>query len=113
IDEYDHRRIPHPANLHQSACLILHPIDAIDHQNNAIYRRECSVRILSKVLVTGRIEQVDECVFVFEAHDRGGNGDTPLTLDLHKIAGGMLLDLIAFHRPSHLNGPSEQEELFG
>jgi hypothetical protein len=62
--------------------------------------------------VTGRIENVDFSVAVFESHHRGGYGDTTLALNFHEVGSGGFLYFIAFHRACHLNGTAEKQEFF-
>ena len=113
IDENDDRRITHAAYFHQPARLLFHPVHAVDHQDNAVHRRQGAVGIFRKVFVTGSIQQVDQHVLVLKAHDRSGHRDTALPLDLHKVAGRVLLDLIAFYGTGRLDGAAKQQEFLG
>jgi hypothetical protein len=71
------------------------------------------VGIFGKVLVTGRVEQVDEGVILLEAHHRCSYRDTPLALYLREVGGSVFLYLIALNGACHLYGTTEKQELFG
>src|ERR1700722_1829621 len=113
IDKDDHRRVAHPANFHQPPGLRLYSIDAINDKDDAVYCRQGTKGVFGKILVTGCIQQVDQHPFILEAHDRGRHRDPALPLDLHEIAGRMLLDLITFYRAGRLDGAAKQEEFLG
>ena len=60
-----------------------------------------------------RIQEVDLAPSIFEAHHGGADGDAALLLDLHEI-GDRVLDLLAaLHGARDMDGPAEEEELFG
>jgi hypothetical protein len=63
--------------------------------------------------VSGRIEQIDQKIPVFECHDTGGYADTALALDFHKIAGSMFFYLIAFYGTGCLYGSAEKQHFLG
>src|SRR5450432_3939173 len=111
IDEHDHRSIPHAAYFHQAARLRLHAIHTVDHEDDAIHRRERPIGIFRKIFVTGGIEQVHQVALIFKAHDGSSHGDTSLSFDLHEIAGRMLLYFIALYSAGSLYGAPEKKEL--
>src|SRR6516225_9261073 len=104
VDEDDYRSIAHSTDFHQSPGLLFHSIHAVNDQNHAIHSSQRSECILRKIFVTGRVQQIDQDIVVFEAHYRSGYRDTALTFYLHKIAGRIFPDLIALHRSSSLDG---------
>ena len=64
-----------------------------------------AVCVFSEILVTGRVQEVDEAVLVMEGHDRGRYRNPPLALDFHKIRRGGFGDLVVLHRACRLNRP--------
>ena len=48
---------------------------------------------------------------VIELHHRGRYRDTTLLLDIHPVAGGSFLNLVAFYSSSHLYLSTEQQKL--
>ena len=48
---------------------------------------------------------------VVELHHRRGDGDTTLLLNVHPVAGGRLLNLIAFHGTGNLYLSAKEQEL--
>ncbi len=50
---------------------------------------------------------------VFKGHYTGGYADTTLPFDLHKIAGGVFLYLVALYGSGCLNSPAKKQELLG
>ena len=113
VDKDNHGGIAHAAHLHQAARLRLDTLRAVDDDNHRIDRRQRTVGILGKVLVTGRIEDIDLRALILETHHRGGHRDTALALDLHKVRGGSLLDFIAFHGTRHMDCTTKQQQLLG
>ena len=113
VDEDHHRRFTHAAHLHQFAGLGLDTLGTVDHDNHAIDRRQRPVGILGKILVTGRIENVDLAIFVLKTHHRSGHRNTTLTLNLHEVRSGTPFDLVRLDGPGHMNRTSEKQQLFG
>ena len=70
--DYD-GRISHTTYLHQFPCLRFHTLGSIHHNDDTIYRRQRTVRILCKVLVTRRVKDVDFVVVIIELHHRSGD----------------------------------------
>ena len=66
IDEYDDRRIPHAANLHQFQGLSLYTFGSIHHDDNTVNSSQRSISILSKILVSRRIKDIYLIVMVVE-----------------------------------------------
>ena len=111
IDKYNDGGTPHAADFHQPAGLGFYSVDAVDDQDNAVDGSKGTIGIFGKVLVTGGIQQVDEHALVFKAHDGGRYGDTTLAFDLHKVAGCVFLDLVAFYGTGCLDSAAEEQEL--
>ena len=103
----------HTAHLHKATRLLLDTLGVVYDDDDAIHGGECAVGVFGEVLVTWRVEDVDLVVLIVEAHDAGCHGDTTLTLYLHKVTGGALLDLVALDGSSYVDGASVEEELLG
>jgi len=110
IDEYDHRRLPHGDHFHKPAGLRFHPVHAVNDEDDAVHCCQRTKGVFREVLVTRRIEQVDEVAIVFKGHDAGGHADAALPFDLHEIGSGVLLDLVALYRTGRLYGSAEEQE---
>lgn len=113
VDEDYDGRVAHTAHFHQAACLGLHALGHVHHDDDRIHRRQGAERILGKVLVARGVQDVDLIVAVVEAHHGGGHGDAALLLYLHPVGGGGLLYLVALYGSGHVDGASEQQQLFG
>ena len=113
IDENDHRRLAHTADLHQLTGLCLHTFGNVDHDNDAIHRRQGAEGILREVLVTRCIQDVNLMIRVIKRHHRSSDGDTTLFLNLHPVGCGGFLDLVRLHRACHVDRATKQQELLG
>ena len=111
VHEYDDRRLAHAADFHKPEGLLLHALDAVDDEDDAVHRGERAVGVLGKVLMAGRVEQIDLEPVVVEAHDRRCHRDAALALDVHKVRGRALPDLVRFDRTGHLDRPAEKQKL--
>ena len=103
----------HTAYLHETTRLLLDTLGVVYDDDDAIHSGERAVGVFGEVLVTWGIEDVDFIVLIVEAHDTGCHGDTTLTLYLHEVTGGALLDLVALDGSSYVDGASVEEELLG
>ena len=112
VDEDDDGGVTHAAHLHQALGLGLDTLDTVDDQDHAVHCGERAVGVLGKVAVTGRVQEVDQAVLVFEGHDRCRHRDATLPLDVHEVRGRRFGDLIGLDRSGRLNGPTKQEEFF-
>ena len=113
VHEDDDRRTAHAADLHQLLGLLLHALDAVHDEDHAVHGGQCAVGVLGEVLVARRVEQVDLESVVVETHDRGGDGDAALALDVHEVRGRAFPDLVRLDRAGGLDGAAEEQELFG
>ena len=113
VDEHDHRSLAHTADFHQLTGLGFHTFCGIDHDDHAIHRRQRTERIFGEILVTGRIEDIDFMTGIVESHHGGCDGDTTLLFNLHPVGSRRLLDLVRLDGSRHMNGASEQQQLFG
>ena len=85
VDEHDHGGVTHATNFHKLTRLLLYSLHTIHYKNYRVYRRQRPIGVFRKILVTGRIQQIDEHIPIGETHHGGGHTDTPLALDLHKV----------------------------
>ena len=120
IDEDDHRRIAHAADLHQLACLSLHTFGGIDDDDSRVDGCQRTVGIFCEVLVTWRVEDVDLVWLtrlvlgqIVELHHRSRHGDTTLLLNVHPVGSCCLADLVVLHGTGHLDLSSKEKEFLG
>ena len=104
--------MPQATHIEQFDGLRLHTFGRVNHHQPRIHGGQHAIRILGKVLVTGRIEQIDKMVFVLELHDRGRDRNAALLLNLHPVGGGEFTALFAFDRTRLQNRAGEQQEFF-
>ena len=111
IDEYDHGCPAHGDHFHQAPGL-LPPVHAVDHQYNAVDRREGTIGIFGKVLVTGRIQQVDKMPWYSKVI-------TLVATLIPRCRSISMKSLVACFwsycslRPGRLDGAAEQQEFLG
>jgi hypothetical protein len=113
VDEDDHRGIAHPTYLHEAFGLGLHSFDTVYDEDHTVHGGECPIRILGEITVTWRIEEVDELPAIFEGHDRCGDRDATLALDLHEVTRGTAADLVVLDGACGLDGTAVKQELLG
>ena len=113
VDEDDHGGRAHAADLHQLARLRLDALRAVDDDDHRIDSRQRTIGILGEVLVAGGVEDVDLGPLVLEAHDRRGDRNAALALDLHEVGGGSFLDLVAFDGARNVDRAAEEQQFFG
>ncbi len=113
VDEHDDGGIAHAAHVDQFFGLGFHPFSYIDHDDGAIYSGEGTVGVFGKIFVAGGVQDIDFQVAVVECHDRGGDRNTPLALDLHEVGGSAFFNLVGFNGACNLNGASKKQEFFG
>ena len=112
VDEDHYRGVAHPAHLHQLSGLRLDAFGSVDHDDDAVDRRQGPVGVFGEVFVPGRVEDVDLDILVLEAHDRRGDRDSPLSFDLHEVRSRTAFDLVRFDGSGHVYGSAEQQQLF-
>ena len=103
--------MPQGADPEELARLGLHALGGVDDHDGGVRRHEGAVGVLGEVLVSRGVQNVDAAAAVLELHDGGGDGNAPLLLNFHPVAGGgpgpLALDL-----PGLGNGPAVEEEFF-
>ena len=113
VDEGEDGDVPHGADLEELTGLGLDTLGTVDDHHRAVGGHEGTVGILREVLVAGGVQNVDAKALVLELHDRGGDGDTSLLLDLHPVGGGVAVGGFALDRACGLDRASVQEEFLG
>jgi hypothetical protein len=113
VDERDDRRRPQPAHFEELDRLRLDAFGRVDHHHRGVDRRQHAIRVLGKVLVARRVEEIDRVPFVVELHHRARHRDSALLLDFHPVGGRVPLALARFHRPGHLDRAAVQQQLLG
>ena len=108
----DNRGLAHAADGHQLACLRLHTLGAVHHNDGAVHGRKGTERILGKVLVTGSVQNVHLISLIVKLHHTGGHADSALLFNLHPVAGGRFLYLVTLYRTGNLNLASEEQQFF-
>ena len=113
VDEGDDRDVAQPADLEQFARARLDALGGVDHHHGRVDGGERAVGVLGKVLVAGRVEQVEDAIAVFERHHRGHDGNAALALDAHPVGAGLAAVGLGAHFAGELDGAAEQQQLFG
>ena len=68
VHKHDDRSLAHAADGHQLAGLGLHTFCTVNHDDCGIHGGQRSERVLSKVLVTGSVQDIHLIVLVVELH---------------------------------------------
>ena len=85
IDQRQDRNLAEAADLEKLSRLRLHAFGGINHHDRTVGRRERPVRVLGKILVARRVEDVDDGVFVCELHRRRRNRNPPFLFHAHPV----------------------------
>ncbi len=112
VDEGDDRNVAQPAHLEQLAGPRLDAFGGIDHHHGGIDRRQRAIGIFGKILVAGRVQQVEDQAAIFEGHHRGDDGNPALALDLHPVGAGVAPFALGPDLARHVDRAAEQQELF-
>ena len=60
--------------------------------------------------MTRGVENVDFGTLVLKLHNRSGDRDTPLSLNLHKVAGGGLFDFVALYGTRNVDSTTKEQK---
>jgi hypothetical protein len=112
VDESNDRDVAQTADLEQFACARLDALGRIDDHDGRVDGGKGAVGVLGKVLVAGRVEQVENAIAVFERHHRGHDGNAAVALDAHPVGAGLATIGLGAHFAGELNRAAEQEQLF-
>ena len=113
VDEGDDRDVAQPADLEQFQRARLDALGGVDDHDGRIDGRQRAVGVVGKILVAGRVEQVEDVVAIFEGHHRGDDRDAALALDLHPVGARVHAVLLGLDLAGELDRAAEQEQLFG
>ncbi len=113
VDEGDDRDVAQPADLEQLAGARLDALGGVDHHHRRVDRGERAVGVLGKVLVAGRVEQIEHAAVVFEGHHRGDHRNAALALDRHPVGAGGAAVALGLDLAGEVDGAAEQQELLG
>ena len=111
VDEGEDRDIAQAADLEELDGLRLHALGRVDEHHGAVRRDEHAVGVLREVLVAGGIQNVDVEAVELKLHRRGGDGDAALLLDLHPVAGGVLIALAGLDGARRADGTRVEQQL--
>ncbi len=86
VHKCEYRDVPPSADLKQLLRLAFDTFARVNHHHYAVHRSEHAVRVLRKILVTRRVEQVDFVAAVIELQYRRADGNAPFPFKLHPVA---------------------------
>ena len=99
-------------HVHELDGALLDALGAVDDHQGGVDGRQRAIRVLREILVTRRVQQIDDAVVEGELHHRRGDGDAALLLQAHPIGSGVTGRLASLDGACHLNGAAEQQQLF-
>ena len=92
VDEGDDGQVAQAADLEQFARLRLDALGRVDHHDGAVDGGQGAIGVFGEILMPWRVEQVEgdrlAIACPLERHDRGGDGNAALLLDLHPVRPG-------------------------
>ena len=113
VDEGQDRDVAQAADLEQLARAALDALRGVDHHHGRIDGGQSAIRILRKVLVARRVEQVEDATLVLEGHNRGDDGDAPLALDAHPVRARAAALALRAHIARELDRPARAQKPLG
>ncbi len=111
VDEGDDRDVAQAADLEQLAGSRLDALGGVDHHDGRIDCGQGAIGVFRKVLVAGRIQQVEDQIVELEGHHRGHDRDAALALDLHPVGPGVAALSLGLDLPGQVDGAAEQQQL--
>ena len=112
VDEREDRDVAHRADLEQLARLRLDALGPIDDHDGAVRRHQCAVRVLGKVLMARRVQNVDAEALILKLHDRRRDRDAALLFDFHPVGHRGTGILLALDRARLRDGPAVEQKFF-
>ena len=110
VDERKDGDPPQDTDLKQLDGLGLHALGSVDNHDGAVRRHQGPVSVLGKVLVARRVQDIDTIVVIFKLHNRRGDGDSSLLLDLHPVRHRVFGGLPPFYRACQVDGSAVEEK---
>ena len=113
VDEGDDGNVPEAADLEQLSRPRFDALGRVDHHDGGIDRGQGAVGVLGKVLVAGRIQQVEHQAFEFKRHHRGDDRNAALALDLHPVRTRVATFALGLDLTGEVDGTAEQQQFLG
>ena len=111
VHEREDRHAALTADLEKFSRLRLDAFRGINHHDDRVHGGEHAVGVLGKILVAGRVEQVDAVAVVVELQDRRADGDAALFFQLHPVGRGGALVLARGHGAGELHRAAVKQQL--
>ena len=96
--------MPAVADPEQLLGLGFHALGRVNQHDGAVRRHQGAVRVFRKVLMPGRIQNIDTEPLVIKLQHRRGNGDPALLFNFHPVGYGMLVCLSGFYTACQMDG---------
>jgi hypothetical protein len=113
IDESKYRYPAHAADMEKLYRLRLDALGPVYEHDGAVRGDKSPVSVLTEILMSGGVENIDVVTVVVELHDARGNRDSSLFLDLHPVGYGVFVSLAAFDRAGESYRPAVKQQLLG
>ena len=112
IDESEDRNMPHCTDPKEFPRLRFNSFCGIYDHHSRICRHEGTIGILRKILMPGRVQDIDAVSFVFKLHHGRSNGDPALLFQLHPVGNRMPGGRFSFYSTCKLNRSAVQKQFF-
>ena len=112
VHESENRYASAATNFKQFPRLALDALARIDHHHRRIHRSQHAISILREILVTRRVEDVDDTILVLKLENRRAHRNAALFFQLHPVGGRRTLVLARGHAAGELQGPTVEQEFF-
>ena len=113
VDEGDDRNVAQAADLEQLQRLRLDALGGVQHHDGAVGGGQGAIGVFREILVARRVQQVEHLAVVLERHDRGGDGDAALLLDLHPVRTRAPVLAARAHGARRADGAARQQDMLG
>ena len=85
VHKGEQRNAAHGAHAEQLFRLRLHALGRVNHHHRGVRRHQRAVGVLGKILVAGRVKNVDAAAVVFKLQHAGRNRDAALLFNFHPV----------------------------
>ena len=113
IDEREHRNSALATHLKQLARLRFHTLGCIQNHHRTVGGHQRPVGIFRKILMAGRIQQIDHVALIGKLQHRRGDGNAAFLLHRHPIRGGAALIAARPHTAGQVDGVAVKQQFFG